>query len=150
MTTDRTTATKRVPTSPLRRTALVAGRALPAHLCLILTPRLVWPGARSELHRRPRPGHPVIFGGVLEITVALACIGTAVVLYPVIKGRTKRPHWASWVCGFGSQHDLPLRREPAIGGHLAAGRRRPWPDEDQQSDPLFWLFGNGFVSETPA
>jgi branched-subunit amino acid transport protein AzlD len=27
----------------------------------------------------------VIFGGVLEIIVALACIGTAVVLYPVVK-----------------------------------------------------------------
>lgn len=33
----------------------------------------------------PGPDTPVIFGGVLEIIVALACIGTAVVLYPVVK-----------------------------------------------------------------
>ncbi len=31
------------------------------------------------------PDTPVIFSGVLEIVVALACIGTAVVLYPVVK-----------------------------------------------------------------
>lgn len=33
----------------------------------------------------PGPDNPVIFGGVLEIIVALACIGTAVALYPVVK-----------------------------------------------------------------
>ena len=33
----------------------------------------------------PGPDNPVIFGGILEIIVALACIGTAVVLYPVVK-----------------------------------------------------------------
>ena len=33
----------------------------------------------------PGPDTPVIFGGVLEIIVALACIGTAVVLYPVVR-----------------------------------------------------------------
>jgi len=33
----------------------------------------------------PGPDNPVIFGGVLEIVVALACIGTAVALYPVVK-----------------------------------------------------------------
>ena len=33
----------------------------------------------------PGPDTPVIFGGVLEIIVALACIGTAVALYPVVK-----------------------------------------------------------------
>ena len=32
----------------------------------------------------PGPDTPVIFGGVLE-SAALACIGTAVVLYPVVK-----------------------------------------------------------------
>jgi hypothetical protein len=31
------------------------------------------------------PDNPVIFGGILEIIVALACIGTAVALYPVVK-----------------------------------------------------------------
>lgn len=33
----------------------------------------------------PGPDSAVIFGGVLEIIVALACIGTAVALYPVLK-----------------------------------------------------------------
>jgi hypothetical protein len=33
----------------------------------------------------PGPDTAVIFGGILEIIVALACIGTAVALYPVVK-----------------------------------------------------------------
>ena len=33
----------------------------------------------------PGPDTGVIIGGILEIIVALACIGTAVVLYPVLK-----------------------------------------------------------------
>jgi hypothetical protein len=33
----------------------------------------------------PGPDTPVIIGGILEIIVALACIGTAVALYPVVK-----------------------------------------------------------------
>jgi hypothetical protein len=33
----------------------------------------------------PGPDTPMILGGVLEIIVALACIGTAVALYPVVK-----------------------------------------------------------------
>jgi hypothetical protein len=33
----------------------------------------------------PGPDTPVILGGILEIIVALACIGTAVALYPVVK-----------------------------------------------------------------
>jgi hypothetical protein len=33
----------------------------------------------------PGPDTPVIFGGILEIIVALACIGTAVALHPVVK-----------------------------------------------------------------
>src|SRR5574342_334277 len=31
------------------------------------------------------PDTPVIIGGILEIIMALACIGTAVALYPVLK-----------------------------------------------------------------
>jgi hypothetical protein len=33
----------------------------------------------------PGPDTPVLIGGLLEIIVALACIGTAVALYPVLK-----------------------------------------------------------------
>jgi hypothetical protein len=33
----------------------------------------------------PGPDTPAIFGGILEMIVALACIGTAIALYPVVK-----------------------------------------------------------------
>jgi hypothetical protein len=110
MTTDRTTATKRVPMSPLRRTALLAGVLYLLTFVSIPTLALYGPVRDPNYIGGPGPDTPVIFGGVLEIIVALACIGTAVVLYPVVKGRTRQPRWASSVCGFGSQHDLPLRR----------------------------------------
>ena len=42
-------------------------------------------GAWGRLHRRLRAGHRVYIGSVLEIIVALAGIGTAVALYPVVK-----------------------------------------------------------------
>jgi hypothetical protein len=32
----------------------------------------------------PGPDTPVIFGGILELIMALACIGTAIALYPVV------------------------------------------------------------------
>ena len=59
--------------------------ALPAHLHLDSDPVSLQHGARGELHRRLRPGHPVFVGGILELIVALAGIGTAVALYPVVK-----------------------------------------------------------------
>jgi hypothetical protein len=33
----------------------------------------------------PGPDTPILIGAILEVIVALACIGTAVVLYPVVK-----------------------------------------------------------------
>jgi hypothetical protein len=47
----------------------------------------------------PGSNTPVLVGGVFEVIVALAGIGTAIVLYPVVKGRTKRSHWASLLRG---------------------------------------------------
>ena len=85
MTTDRTTATKRVPISPLRRTALVAGVLYLLSFVSIPTLALYGPVRDLNYIVGPGPDTPVIFGGVLEIIVALACIGTAVVLYPVVK-----------------------------------------------------------------
>jgi hypothetical protein len=85
MTTDRTTATKRVPMSPLRRTALVAGVLYLLTFVSIPTLALYGPVRDPNYIVGPGPDAPVIFGGVLEIIVALACIGTAVVLYPVVR-----------------------------------------------------------------
>jgi branched-subunit amino acid transport protein AzlD len=85
MTADRTTATKRVPMSPLRRTALVAGVLYLLTFVSIPTLALYGPMRDPNYIVGPGPDTPVIFGGVLEIIVALACIGTAVVLYPVVK-----------------------------------------------------------------
>jgi hypothetical protein len=85
MTTNRTTATKRVPMSPLRRTALVAGVLYLLTFVSIPTLALYGPVRDPSYIVGPGPDTPVIFGGVLEIIVALACIGTAVVLYPVVK-----------------------------------------------------------------
>ena len=85
MTTDRTAATKRVPMSPLRRTALIAGVLYLLTFASIPTLALYGPVRDPNYIVGPGPDTPVIFGGVLEIIVALACIGTAVVLYPVVK-----------------------------------------------------------------
>jgi hypothetical protein len=88
MATTRTTARKRVPMDSLRKTALVAGglyvitfiAAIPPELVL-LNPVVDNPdfilGSGSEAG--------VLFGTFLDVINALACIGTAVVLFPVVK-----------------------------------------------------------------
>jgi hypothetical protein len=70
----------------LRKTALIAGVIYLITFISIPTIALYGP-ARNDPNYivGPGPDTPVIFGGVLEIIVALACIGTAVVLYPVVK-----------------------------------------------------------------
>ena len=85
MTTDRTTATKRVPMSPLRKTALVAG--LLYLLTFVSIPTLALYGSVHDPNYilGPGPDTAVLVGGVLEVIVALAGIGTAVALYPVLK-----------------------------------------------------------------
>jgi hypothetical protein len=66
----------------------------------------------------PGPGTPVIFGGVLDMIVALACIGT-VVLYPVVKRQNEAAALGFVGVRVWKPAPSPLRREPAIGGHLA-------------------------------
>ena len=71
--------------TPLRRTALVAGVLY--LLTFVSIPTLALYGS---VHDRnyilgPGPDTAVLFGGILEIIVALAGIGTAVALYPVLK-----------------------------------------------------------------
>ena len=71
------------------------------------------------------PDTPALIGGVLEIIVALACIGTAVVLYPVVKRQNE-----AVALGFVGARVLEAATifagvvEPALRGDPAAGRRR--------------------------
>ena len=78
-------AAQRIPMTSLRKTALVAGALYLLTFVSIPTLFLYAPVKEANFVVGPGPDTPVIFGGVLEIIVALACIGTAVVLYPVVK-----------------------------------------------------------------
>jgi hypothetical protein len=79
------TARRRVAMTPLRKTALVAGVFY--LLTFVSIPTLSLYGAV----RAPNyivgggPDTPVFIGAILEMIVALAGIGTAVALYPVVK-----------------------------------------------------------------
>jgi hypothetical protein len=87
-TTMRTPATKtakRIPMNSTRKTALVAG--IFYLITFISVPTLALYGPVKN-HRDwiLSSGHTgVLVGGFLEVIMALACIGTAVTLYPVIK-----------------------------------------------------------------
>ena len=89
-TTMRTTATKppakAIPMTPLRKTALVAGVLY--LITFISIPALARYGPVKN-HRDFILGHGstngVLLGGLLEVIVALAGIGTAVTLYPVVR-----------------------------------------------------------------
>jgi hypothetical protein len=85
MTTDQSTATSPLPTTSLRKTALIAG--LLYLLTFVSIPTLALYGSVHDPNYIIGPGSnsPVLVGGVLEVIVALAGIGTAVVLYPVVK-----------------------------------------------------------------
>ena len=70
----------------LRKTALIAGVIYLITFISIPTLALYGPVRNDPNYIvGPGPDTPVIISGVLEIIVALACIGTAVVLYPVVK-----------------------------------------------------------------
>ena len=85
MTTDQSTATRPLPTTSLRKTALIAG--LLYLLTFVSIPTLGLYGSVHDPNYIIGPGSnsPVLVGGVLEVIVALAGIGTAVVLFPVLK-----------------------------------------------------------------
>jgi Domain of unknown function (DUF4386) len=80
------TATKRVPMDALRKTALVAGVFYLITFISIPTLALYGPVKNHRDWILGSSGHTVVLvGGFLEAIVALAGIGTAVTLYPVIK-----------------------------------------------------------------
>ncbi|HET7438078.1 MAG TPA: DUF4386 domain-containing protein [Nitrospira sp.] len=71
--------------SPLRKTALAAGVLYILTFVSIPTLALYGPVKGANYILGPGPDTGVFFGGLLEIIVALACIGTAVTLYPIVK-----------------------------------------------------------------
>jgi hypothetical protein len=85
--TDRTTATKRLPMDPTRKTALVAGIFYVITFVSIPT---VAPGLYNTVKGKDfiissGADTGALWGCLLEVIVALAGIGTAVTLYPVVK-----------------------------------------------------------------
>ena len=86
MTTERTAATKRAPMDKMRRTALTAGVFYLITFVSIPTLALYGPVRNHRDWVLGSGSHtPVLVGGFLEVIVALAGIGTAVTLYPVVK-----------------------------------------------------------------
>jgi len=71
--------------NPLRKTALVAGALYLLTFVSIPTIALYGPVHERTYVTGPGPDTGVFVGGVLEMIVAFACIGTAVVLFPVVK-----------------------------------------------------------------
>jgi Domain of unknown function (DUF4386) len=71
--------------SPLRKTALVAGALYLLTFVSIPTLFLYGPVRSPKYIIGPGPDTGALLGGILEMIVALAGIGTAVALYPVVK-----------------------------------------------------------------
>jgi Domain of unknown function (DUF4386) len=85
-TTKRTAAMKRAPMDKMRRTALVAGVFYLITFVSIPTLALYGPVKNHRDWILSSGSHTgVLVGGFLEVIVALAGIGTAVTLYPVVK-----------------------------------------------------------------
>jgi hypothetical protein len=86
--TGRTAATGRVPMDPLRKTATVAGVLYLVTFIAGIPPRLVLLNPLlddADYVLGSGADTRVLFGGLLDIVNVFACIGTAVVLYPVLK-----------------------------------------------------------------
>ena len=87
--TTKTTAPKRAPMTSLRKTALAAGVLYLITFVSIPTLFLYGPVKEPNYILGPGPDTGVLVGGILEIVVALAGIGTAVALYPVVKRQNR-------------------------------------------------------------
>lgn len=84
-TTARVVATQRSSTGPLRRTALVAGALYVLTFVSIPVLGLYGPIHAPGWVLSAGPDSAVMVGGLLELVVAFAGIGTAITLFPVIK-----------------------------------------------------------------
>ena len=83
--TTRPSAAPRVPMDSLRKTSRAAGVLYLITFVSIPTLFLYGPVKSLNYITGVGPDSGALFGGLLEMIVALACIGTAVVLYPVVK-----------------------------------------------------------------
>jgi Domain of unknown function (DUF4386) len=72
-------------TLPPRKTALTAGVFYLLTFVSIPTLALYAPIHDAGYIRGTGPDGPVVLGGVLEVIVAFACLGTAVALYPILR-----------------------------------------------------------------
>jgi len=81
----RAPTTRRAPMDSLRKTSLVAGVLYLLTFVSIPTLFLYGPVKSLNYITGSGPDTGALVGGVLELIVALACIGTAVALYPVVK-----------------------------------------------------------------
>ena len=75
----------KVPMNPLRKTSLLAGILYLLTFVSVPTLAIYGPVKSANYILGAGPDTSAIIGGILEIIVALAGIGTAVVLYPVLK-----------------------------------------------------------------
>ena len=124
-------ATLRAPIGRLPQGCLTEKTALAAGVLYLLTfvsiPTLALYGPVHDPNYivGPGPDTPALFGGILEIIVALAGIGTAVALYPVVKRQNEGVRAGlRRLANPGSRHHLRWRRVPLVGRDLAAGRSR--------------------------
>jgi hypothetical protein len=84
-TTARTTEAKQVPMDPSRKTALVAGVFYLMTMVSIPTLALYGPVKSKDFIISSGADTGALWGCFLEVVVALAGIGTAITLYPVVK-----------------------------------------------------------------
>ena len=84
-TTARTTEAKQVPMDPSRKTALVAGVFYLMTMVSIPTLALYGPVKSKDFIISSGADTGALWGGFLEMIVALAGIGTAITLFPVVK-----------------------------------------------------------------
>ena len=77
--------TKRPPMDSMRKAALWAGALYLLTFVSIPSAALYGPVKESGYMTGPGPDTGAFIGGILELIVGLACIGTAVALYPVVK-----------------------------------------------------------------
>src|SRR5688500_15493658 len=87
MTTTVPAPTTRVPMDSLRKTALVAGALYLITFATSIPARILFGPVRNDPNYILGPGADaqVLFAGFLDVMLALACFGTAVALYPVVK-----------------------------------------------------------------
>ena len=136
----RTTATKKVPMDSLRKTALVAGVFYLITFISIPTLALYGPVKNHRDWILSSGGHTaVLVGGFLEVIVALAGIGTAVTLYPVVK-RQNEGAAPGFVAARSAKSCGPWAAG-AVSVRVSAVRATDFPRR-AQGIPAGWLFAS--------